>query len=417
MRKYIFGFLAFTGFSFGISLQQAINEALKHNTDVIYQKLNTKIALEKKKEAFGSFLPVVGLNANTNVGNQLAIPEGNTNFIFQNGHFSQWNIDLKQNLFDMPSFYNYKLSKDDIKAQKYLLISVKTNIKIDVIDTYINALVRKHIIDVDKKEVKDYERHLYNVEKMYEQGLVAFKDILQTKVKLNQAKQKLTEDEGEYKVYLQKLSNLVNKPVKNLKEINYVSNPLGKYDLNQLIGIALQNRVILKYGKTIIKKAKDYEALTRSEYFPKAYVEARYGYSDQIPGLPYYQNLVSANLSWVMFSGLQRFHRLHQAFLGYKQAKTNYRRLENDIKLQVTSTYEQLKTAEKDIALANSELKDAKEHYKIASEKYKVGLGTNTDVIDAEDYLTQARTDVVKSKYYYVLSVYKLIEVVAYGQK
>jgi len=417
MRKYIFGFLAFTGFSFGISLQQAINEALKHNTDVIYQKLNTKIALEKKKEAFGSFLPVVGLNANTNVGNQLAIPEGNTNFIFQNGHFSQWNIDLKQNLFDMPSFYNYKLSKDDIKAQKYLLTSVKTDIKIDVIDTYINALVRKHIIDVDKKEVKDYERHLYNVEKMYEQGLVAFKDILQTKVKLNQAKQKLTEDEGEYKVYLQKLSNLVNKPVKNLKEINYVSNPLGKYDLNQLIGIALQNRVILKYGKTIIKKAKDYEALTRSEYFPKAYVEARYGYSDQIPGLPYYQNLVSANLSWVMFSGLQRFHRLHQAFLGYKQAKTNYRKLENDIKLQVTSTYEQLKTAEKDIALANSELKDAKEHYKIASEKYKVGLGTNTDVIDAEDYLTQARTDVVKSRYYYVLSVYKLIEVVAYGQK
>lgn len=417
MRKYIFGFLAFTGFSFGISLQQAINEALKHNTDVIYQKLNTKIALEKKKEAFGSFLPVVGLNANTNVGNQLAIPEGNTNFIFQNGHFSQWNIDLKQNLFDMPSFYNYKLSKDDIKAQKYLLTSVKTDIKIDVIDTYINALVRKHIIDVDKKEVKDYERHLYNVEKMYEQGLVAFKDILQTKVKLNQAKQKLTEDEGEYKVYLQKLSNLVNKPVKNLKEINYVSNPLGKYDLNQLIGIALQNRVILKYGKTIIKKAKDYEALTRSEYFPKAYVEARYGYSDQIPGLPYYQNLVSANLSWVMFSGLQRFHRLHQAFLGYKQAKTNYRKLENDIKLQVTSTYEQLKTAEKDIALANSELKDAKEHYKIASEKYKVGLGTNTDVIDAEDYLTQARTDVVKSRYYYALSVYKLIEVVAYGQK
>ena len=417
MRKYIFGFLAFTGFSFGISLQQAINEALKHNTDVIYQKLNTKIALEKKKEAFGSFLPVVGLNANTNVGNQLAIPEGNTNFTFQKGHFSQWNIDLKQNLFDMPSFYNYKLSKDDIKAQKYLLISVKTDIKIDVIDTYINTLVRKHIIDVDKKEVKDYERHLYNVEKMYEQGLVAFKDILQTKVKLNQAKQKLTEDEGEYKVYLQKLSNLVNKPVKNLKEINYVSNPLGKYDLNQLIGIALQNRVILKYGKTIIKKAKDYEALTRSEYFPKAYVEARYGYSDQIPGLPYYQNLVSANLSWVMFSGLQRFHRLHQAFLVYKQAKTNYRKLENDIELQVTSTYEQLKTAEKDIALANSELKDAKEHYKIASEKYKVGLGTNTDVIDAEDYLTQARTDVVKSRYYYVLSVYKLIEVVAYGQK
>lgn len=392
MRKYIFGFLAFTGFSFGISLQQAINEALKHNTDVIYQKLNTKIALEKKKEAFGSFLPVVGLNANTNVGNQLAIPEGNTNFIFQNGHFSQWNIDLKQNLFDMPSFYNYKLSKDDIKAQKYLLTSVKTDIKIDVIDTYINALVRKHIIDVDKKEVKDYERHLHNVEKMYEQGLVAFKDILQTKVKLNQAKQKLTEDEGEYKVYLQKLSNLVNKPVKNLKEINYVSNPLGKYDLNQLIGIALQNRVILKYGKTIIKKAKDYEALTRSEYFPKAYVEARYGYSDQIPGLPYYQNLVSANLSWVMFSGLQRFHRLHQAFLGYKQAKTNYRKLENDIKLQVTSTYEQLKTAEKDIALANSELKDAKEHYKIASEKYKVGLGTNTDVIDAEDYLTDRKS-------------------------
>jgi len=118
-----------------------------------------------------------------------------------------------------------------------------------------------------------------------------------------------------------------------------------------------------------------------------------------------------------MFGGLKRFHEVHQAFLAYKQALTNYKKLENDVKLQVTSSYEELKTAEKDIALANSELKDAKEHYKIASEKYKAGLGTNTDVIDAEDYLTKARTDVVNSRYFYALSVYKLIEVVAYGQK
>ena len=181
--------------------------------------------------------------------------------------------------------------------------------------------------------------------------------------------------------------------------------------------MALKNRVILKYGKALIEKSKNYEHLAKSMYFPQAYVQAKYGYSDEIPGIPYYQDLFSAGISWKLFSGLQRFHKVHQAFLAFKQSQTNYRKLEDNVKLQVVSVYEQLKTAEKDMALAHAELKDAKEHYKIASEKYKVGLGTNTDVMDAEDYLTQARTDVVKSKYYYVLSIYKLIEVVAYEQK
>ena len=417
MRRYFLGVLAFAQISFGISLKEAINFAVKYNTDILYQKLNTKIASEKKKEAFGNFLPSIGFNVTSNVGRELAIPEGTTSFVFQKGHFTQWTFGLKQPLFNMPSFYKYKISKDDIKAQKYMLTAVKTDIKIDVMDTYINALVKRKLIDVDKKEVKDYERHLYNVEKMYEQGLVAFKDILQTKVKLNQAKQKLAQDQGEYKVYLQKLSNLIGRPVHHLEDIGSISNPLSKYDLNQLIDIALRNRVILKYGKTLIKKARDYQSLAKSTYLPQAYIEARYGYSDQIPGLPYYQDLLSAGISWKLFNGLKRFHEVHQAFLAYKQAKVNYQKLENDVKLQVTASYEALKTAEKDIALARSELKDAKEHYKIASEKYKVGLGTNTDVIDAEDYLTKARTDVVKSRYLYALAVYKLIEVVAYGQK
>ena len=417
MRRYVLGFLAFTQISFGINLKEAIDLAIKYNTDVLYQKLNTKIALEKKKEAFGNFLPVIGFDANTNVGRRLAIPEGNTSFVFQKGHFSQWNFGLKQPLFDMPSFYKYKISKDDLKAQKYMLTAVKTDVKIDVMDTYINALVMKHLIDVDEKEVKDYERHLYNVEKMYEQGLVAFKDILQTKVKLNQAREKLAQDQGEYRVYLQKLSNLVGRPVHNLEDIGSLSNPLGKYNLSELIDMALKNRVILKYGRALIEKARDYQSLTKSLYLPQAYVQARYGYSDEIPGLPYYQDLFTAGLSWKLFSGLKRFHQVHQAFLAYKQAQVHYKKLENDVKLQVTSAYEALKTAEKDIALARSELKDAKEHYKIASEKYKVGLGTNTDVIDAEDYLTKARTDVVRSRYLYALAVYKLIEVVAYEQK
>jgi outer membrane protein len=92
MRKFVFGILALAQISFGISLKEAIDSALKYNTDVLYQKLNTKIASEKKKEAFGNFLPSLDFNANANVGNKLAIPEGPTSFVFQKGHFSQWNF-------------------------------------------------------------------------------------------------------------------------------------------------------------------------------------------------------------------------------------------------------------------------------------------------------------------------------------
>ncbi len=415
MKKALFILLCFK-ISFSITLDKAINLALKQNKDLLYQDINYKIATIKKKELFGNFLPRLDINASINEGTtEKFVPP--VNFVLRKGHFNMLQTSLSFPLFDMRLFRSYKIASKYEKMQEYMKVATKTYVKEKVQRAFINALIYKNLIKVAKKELDDYKKHLYDTQNLYDKGLVAYKDVLQTKVKLYQAKEFLTKTQGDYKIALQLLSNIIGTKVNKVDEPNILENPIKNKTLEELLNYAYPRRAILKYAKENIERAKEELSLAKDKFLPQVYASLSYNYSDAVPGIPYYTFLNSIGIRWNLFDGFKKFRNVEEKNLKVKQAILNYEKTKDNVKLQITKDYENLEVAKKDIELSKAELKDAKEHYKIAIEKYNVGLGTNTEVMDAEDYLAKAREDVVNSKYKYMLALLNLLEDIGYGQE
>ncbi|MGH9426214.1 MAG: TolC family protein, partial [Terriglobia bacterium] len=61
--------------------------------------------------------------------------------------------------------------------------------------------------------------------------------------------------------------------------------------------------------------------------------------------------------------------------------------------LDVTRNYLNLGRARERITVAEQGVKQAEEHYRVTSARFKQGLGLNSDLLDAEVALLQAKTN------------------------
>ena len=92
---------------------------------------------------------------------------------------------------------------------------------------------------------------------------------------------------------------------------------------------------------------------------------------------------------------------IHGAEADLKKAEETYRDTVNAVNLDVRSNYLGLREAEKRISTTKLAVEQADEDYRIAQLRYMSGVGTNTDVLDAQVALTQAKTNYTKALYDY----------------
>ena len=83
------------------------------------------------------------------------------------------------------------------------------------------------------------------------------------------------------------------------------------------------------------------------------------------------------------------------------KAKETSAQTDEAIQLDVRTAYLNLQAAEKNIQTTSTAVTQAEEDYKIAQVRYSAGVGTNLDVMDAEEKLTEARTNYYTSLYSY----------------
>jgi outer membrane protein TolC len=74
-----------------------------------------------------------------------------------------------------------------------------------------------------------------------------------------------------------------------------------------------------------------------------------------------------------------------------RQSEAGITQLEDAVALDVAQQYFNAQTAYDKVAVASGGMEQAQESYRMTSEKFKNGLLSNTDLLDAETALLQAR--------------------------
>lgn len=272
-----------------------------------------------------------------------------------------------------------------------------------VTDGYFNMLQADNIQKLSAESVTRLEDHLKNVQAQYDVGVVAKVDVLRSQVELANAKQTLIQAENAYQVSEANMNKIVGLPMDtNLKLDNLLVYNAYDKNMDDCLAYAADHRPELMQAKYGVDAAKGALLVARSGHMPQVAASAtQQWYDSNWPGDENGNWGVGVNVSMNVFDTGVTLSKIHGAEADLKKAEETYRDTVNAVNLDVRSNYLGLREAEKRISTTKLAVEQADEDYRIAQLRYMSGVGTNTDVLDAQVALTQAKTNYTKALYDY----------------
>ncbi len=406
--------------SFGISLKEAQEMALERHGSIRIQKLELERARKERLERLGKFMPVINAELSFNLAKKQSFFLGlgslpPQEFIFQKGSYPKFTLQLLQELVNLRTIREYNLFKEKERVQNLALRLERSRTLIKVREAYINALKAKALVETEEKHLELVSAHLSNVKELYKEGIVPLKDVLETKVKLHEVKERLSRAKAQYRKSLNYLSYLISHKVVNVEPVN----PQGYLLLvnrkrEELLRAMEDKNPLLHLLRKNIKLSGMKRELALSAFYPVAVLEAYYQRTEESDFFPKNRYLISFTFRWNIFSGMRRFRALEISEIEKKKAIERYRDSLNQLRLRLENLLEEAHTLRERIDLARVQLEDARENLKMAQEKYRAGIGTNTDVLDAQTYLITAQNLLKVAEYELLLTEFKLREVTGY---
>lgn len=270
---------------------------------------------------------------------------------------------------------------------------------------YFNMLNAGNMKALRQESVDRLQAHLDNVVAQYNVGIVARADVLRSEVELANAKQDYITASNEYDVAEATLNNIIGTPLNTtlkLKDsLQYV--PYDN-DMAYCLAYSEQHRPELKQAEYGVDAAEAALVVARSGHMPKIYANASDnwgGNGSNWPGDDDENWSVGVTASINVFDSGVTWSKIHVAQEALVQAKESQRQIKDNVELEVRTDYLSMREAEKRITTAQVAVASAEEDYHIAVVRYQAGVGTNIDVMDAQEALTQAKTNYYQALYNY----------------
>lgn len=270
---------------------------------------------------------------------------------------------------------------------------------------YFNMLNATNMKALRQESVDRLQAHLDNVIAQYNVGIVARADVLRSEVELANAQQNYITASNQYDVAEATLNNIIGTPLgTTLLLKDRLQYEPYENDMAYCLAYSEQHRPELKQAEYAIDSAEAALVVARSGHMPKVYANASNnwgGNGSDWPGDDDENWSVGVTASMNMFDSGVTWSKIHAAQENLAKAKESQRQIKDNVELEVRTDYLNLREAEKRITTTQVAVASAEEDYHIAVVRYQAGVGTNIDVMDAQEALTQAKTNYYQALYNY----------------
>jgi outer membrane protein TolC len=259
--------------------------------------------------------------------------------------------------------------------------------------------------------VKEAQTAYQAAEERRRAGVATVADVLQAKTQLSQAVLVLQQAEGNVATVRGALATSLGVPatlpvdVADLPERLDVR-PLGEA-VDKLIERAESQRPDLARARAQALAFASRSDSIRSRGLPKLFLGANGSRNYYLDELWVHGNNYSAavTLQIPIFNGFKDTSDLLQARELAKAAEADAESLEQQVILQVWSSYQAVKTAEKRVGSAQDLLAAALRSAEVAEGRYKAGVGSILDLLTAQSALANARAQDVQARATWLLAI------------
>ena len=422
------------------TLDKCIDYAFKNQASVKNAELDQQISKYKVNETRAYGLPQIGFDANTMYNIQLQpmfMTVGLANGFRQPGQplisgdpssttavpnyfqlkaMNTATLNASQIIFDASYLAGLKASKTYNELATKSLTQTKIETTDKITKGFYLVLINEQRIQLLDANISRIDTALKQLKELNKSGFAEGLDVNRLEVTYNNLKTDRLNVQNQliltYSLLKYQMSYPVDKDLKlkgTLDELvvrlNSVSNPsVNAFDYNSRIEYSLlgtqkrlqeinyKNKKAISYPKLIafgtagfVNSQNDYEKLYSTPY---------YGYG-----------FIGAKLSVPIFTGLNHYYQQQGAKLEVQKVQNNIELMEDVIDLQVQQTkiilnnnLENIKSQKRNLELAEQVIKQTKI-------KYDEGVGTNLEVIDAENSFKTAQTNYYDAVYNALVSL------------
>ena len=388
-----------------LELAQIIDLALSNNPATRTTWLEARLAEANLGSVRAAYLPTVDLDASltrshTSTGTATTL--------------SGPNLSLDYLLFDFGGRNAAaEAARQTLIASGFTHNQTIQDVILDVEQAYYDYLDAKALLTAQEATIKERQTSLDAADARHRAGVATIADVLQARTALSQAKLTYETIEGNLRRLQGTIATLMGVPASTPFVVGDLPQEVPAQQVNDavesLMTRAVNERPNLAAARAEVERARQRVQVVRSEGLPSVGIGASVGnvFTNSLNrrSTPYSAGI---SLRVPLFTGFRNTYDIRAAQIETQLAAENARNVEQQVGLQVWTSYYALQTAMQRVATSRDLLRDARESVDVASGRYRAGIGNILDLLTAQAALENARAEEVQARTDWFLSVAQL---------
>jgi outer membrane protein TolC len=366
----------------------------------------------------GSALPVSTLPANASLVPVSAFTGGGSSSSSSQNQSWQVTLTVSQLVYDGGATIASRRAARINEDQAYYTLRDTIDTVVQTVRTqFYQILLDKALVQVQEESVNLLQSQLEDQKSRYEAGTVPQFNVLQAEGTLENQIPQLIAAQNNYFIAQVTLARTLgipatrqyttNNPLPIVGELSY--EPI-QYDLGSALIAARANRPFLKAQRSSILANVENITVQASGYKPT--ITASVGWEQKNnPTTNDMSNTLQGWFlgfqgSWNIFDGFLTYGRVKQARAQLEQSKVTYDDSVRQVELEVATSVSNLRQGALTVDSAQTGVNVNLEALRLADERLAAGTGTQLDVLNAQQQLTTARSNLVSAYFTYLSAVF-----------
>ena len=279
--------------------------------------------------------------------------------------------------------------------------------RFEMIQAYFNVQLQQQLLNSTLFNFDAMQQHYNNALKLEKQGFINKGQRMQFEVARNNAERAYQNAQSNLHASEFSLQNLLQTK-ENLK----LSTPLfvnlaQNHSLDKLLANYDQNSSLIKKLQMDTELANENVKVQQATKKPSVFAFGEYGLDNK-------ENwIVGVMAKYNLFSGMDNNKNIRAAELKKHAAELMTERTKQEVENVLYKSYSELSSSQNSHQLLSQNTKAAQENLRIQQLSFKEGMGTATQVIDAQNALSALKTEMALNSYKYILSLATLLQ--SYG--
>lgn len=429
-----------------ITIQQAVENALKNNLTIKQAELSAALSVENLSQSKYALLPTVNGSASFNQNFGRSIDPSTNQYISQQFSSASGSLSAGVDLFNgFQKLNTIKQNKLLLDAEKTNVEKIKNDLILSVVTSYMQILYNKDLLAASEQQLKVAQQTLSREQALLDAGNKTLADISQAKSQVAVAELNVTNAQNNLSISYLTLNQLMEQPSEYRFEvqaplINDIKSAQSSIDISSVYASALNSFPDIKLAALRTAAAERGISVAKGTYSPRLslggglgsnFSSSREAVVSRTPieveigrvqgtGVPVIQDsfittfekqrfndqikdnfnqFVGINLSIPIFNGFAARSNVRRAKINYQNLRVQESLAKNNLNKVISQAVVDLRAAESRYTSTQNAFNAQKDAFYVVEQRYNVGLVNSLDYSTAQTNKNKAEIDMIQAKY------------------